>query len=222
MKNLKTFEDYSDLDKQDKERAERNQISNFPHSAKEEAKKREKIEKRSHKEDPDGMYPRDDKRYDYSNDSRGGWQDGMGKPSWLGESFEDEDLILSLMKDKGWGDLSYNRIEDFKNSGYYKDPIDENEFVEQFDDYLYSQEISESVAEDYLKRFNENKETFTVLYEVEDYEADLHLDNTFDFEPVETGYSDGDMVTMKAKVFANSQEEADKHVLSRYETAILR
>jgi len=148
MKNLKTFEDYSDLDKQDKERAERNQISNFPHSAKEEAKKREKIEKRSHKEDPDGMYPRDDKRYDYSNDSRGGWQDGMGKPSWLGESVEDEDLILSLMKDKGWGDLSYNRIEDFKNSDYYKDPIDENDFVEQFDDYLYSQEDEEFNEED--------------------------------------------------------------------------
>lgn len=94
MKNLKTFEDYSDLDKQDKERAERNQISNFPHSAKEVAKKREKIEKRSRKEDPDGMYPRDDKRYDDSNNSsyQGGWQDGMGKPSWLGESVEDNQL----------------------------------------------------------------------------------------------------------------------------------
>ena len=142
MKNLKTFEDYSDLDKQDKERAERNQISNFPHSAKEDTKKREKREKKARKEDPDGMYPRDDKRYDDSNDSsyQGGWQDGMGKPSWLGESFEDEDLILSLRKEKGWGDLSYNSIEDFKNYDYYKDPIDENEFVEQFDDYLYSQD----------------------------------------------------------------------------------
>jgi hypothetical protein len=93
MKNLKTFEDYSDLDKQDKEKAKRNQISNFPHSAKEDAKKREEREKRSRKEDPDGMYPRDDKRYDDSNDSKGGWQDGMGKPSWLGESVEDEKEI---------------------------------------------------------------------------------------------------------------------------------
>ena len=90
MKNLKTFEDYSDLDKQDKEKAKRNQISNFPHSAKEDAKKREEREEKALKEDPDGMYPRDDKRYDDSNDSRGGWQDGMGKPSWLGESVEDE------------------------------------------------------------------------------------------------------------------------------------
>jgi hypothetical protein len=140
--NIEYFESNNELDEQDKERAERNQISNFPHSAKEDAKKREKREKRSRKEDPDGMYPRDDKRYDDSN-NRGVWQDGMGKPSWLGESFEDEDLILSLMKDKGWGDLSYNRIEDFKSSDYYKDPIDETEFVEQFDDYLYSQEEGE-------------------------------------------------------------------------------
>ena len=146
MKNLKTFEDYSDLDKQDKEKAKRNQISNFPHSAKEAAKKREEREKRAHKEDPDGMYPRDDERYD-SNDSKGGWQDGMGKPSWLGESVEDEDLILSLMKDKGWGDLSYNSIEDFKNSDYYKDPIDENEFVEQFDDYL---SFDDAMDDEYL------------------------------------------------------------------------
>jgi hypothetical protein len=92
MKNLKTFEDYSDLDKQDKEKAKRNQISNFPHSAKEDAKKREEREKRSRKEDPDGMYPRDDKRYDDNNDSRGGWQDGMGKPSWLGESVAEDYL----------------------------------------------------------------------------------------------------------------------------------
>jgi hypothetical protein len=147
MKNLKTFEDYSDLDKQDEEKAKRNQISNFPHSAKEAAKKREEREKRSRKEDPDGMYPRDDERYDDSNDSKGGWQDGMGKPSWLGESVEDEDLILSLMKDKGWGDLSYNRIEDFKNSDYYKDPIDENEFVEQFDDYL---SFDDAMDDEYL------------------------------------------------------------------------
>ena len=93
MKNLKTFEDYSDLDKQDEEKAKRNQISNFPHSAKEDAKKKEKKEKRARKEDPDGMYPRDDERYDDSSSHQGGWQDGMGKPSWLGESVEDEEVI---------------------------------------------------------------------------------------------------------------------------------
>lgn len=40
------------------------------------------------------------------------------------------------MKEKGWGDLSYNRIEDFQNSDQYKNPKDEQEFAEQFDDYL--------------------------------------------------------------------------------------
>ena len=92
MKNLKTFEDYSDLDKQDKEKAKRNQISNFPHVAKEHATKREERDERSRKEDPDGMYQSDDENYDDS-DSSGGWQDGMGKPSWLSESVEDEEII---------------------------------------------------------------------------------------------------------------------------------
>jgi hypothetical protein len=64
--------------------AEKTAISNFPHKAKEDAEKREKRIKKSQKEDPDGMYTRDDERYD-DTDSNGGWQDGMGKPSWLGE-----------------------------------------------------------------------------------------------------------------------------------------
>jgi hypothetical protein len=76
----------------------------------------------------------------------------------------------------------------------------------------------------YLKKFNESsKQKFTVLYEVEDWEADLHHDEEFDFEPIETGYSDDDeMITMKAIVDADSQEEADSHVLSKYDTAVLR
>ena len=61
----------------------------------------------------------------------------------VSESFDnedelDEDLILSLMKDKGWGDLSYDRIEDFKDSDYYKAwIIDEHDVVEQFDLLLH-------------------------------------------------------------------------------------
>jgi len=77
MKYLKKFnEELSPVEK--------TAISNFPHKAKEDAEKREKRIKKSQKEDPDGMYPRDDERYD-DTDSKGGWQDGMGKPSWLGE-----------------------------------------------------------------------------------------------------------------------------------------
>ena len=132
MKNLKTFEDYSDLDKQDKEKAKRNQISNFPHSSKEAAKKREEREKRARKE-------------------------------------EDEDLILSLMKDKGWGDLSYNRIEDFKNSDYYKDPIDENEFVEQFDDYL---SFDDAMDDEYLNnKSGERRDLPDMNYKPKNYQS---------------------------------------------------
>jgi hypothetical protein len=71
--------------------AEKTAISNFPHKAKEDAEKREKRVRRSQKEDPDGMYPRDDERYDDS-DSKGGWQDGMGKPSWLGEGVAEKSV----------------------------------------------------------------------------------------------------------------------------------
>ena len=71
--------------------AEKTAISNFPHKAKEDAEKREKRIRRSQKEDPDGMYPRDDERYDDSG-SEGGWQDGMGKPSWLGEGVAEKSV----------------------------------------------------------------------------------------------------------------------------------
>ena len=71
--------------------SKRTAISNFPHIAKEESEARERRIKKSQKEDPDGMYPRDDERYDDSG-SEGGWQDGMGKPSWLGEGRTDKGL----------------------------------------------------------------------------------------------------------------------------------
>ena len=71
--------------------SEKTAISNFPHKAKEDAEKREKRIRRSQKEDPDGMYPRDDERYDDSG-SEGGWQDGMGKPSWLGEGVAEKSV----------------------------------------------------------------------------------------------------------------------------------
>ena len=69
--------------------SKRTAISNFPHIAKEESEARERRIKKSQKEDPDGMYPRDNE--DKSRDN-GGWQDGMGKPSWLGEGRTDKGL----------------------------------------------------------------------------------------------------------------------------------
>ena len=81
MKYLKRFNE----ELSSEEKAKRTAISNFPHIAKEESEKRERRIKRSQEEDPDGMYSRDDERYDDDSSSIGGWQDGMGKPSWLGE-----------------------------------------------------------------------------------------------------------------------------------------
>jgi hypothetical protein len=101
MKYLKTFEELSP-----EERAERVAISNFPHKSKEESEKIERRVKISQKEDPDGMYPRDDERYDDKSNSEG-WQDGMGKPSWLGEgklmkasNSKDSDVKIDEFRDK--------------------------------------------------------------------------------------------------------------------------
>jgi hypothetical protein len=104
MKNLQNWKSFNEsynqemiskykLDESDEELSpsEKTEISNFPHKAKEDAEKREKRIRRSQKEDPDGMYPRDDERYDDSG-SEGGWQDGMGKPSWLGEGVTEKSV----------------------------------------------------------------------------------------------------------------------------------
>ena len=89
----------------------------------------------------------------------------------VSESFDnedelDEDLILSLMKDKGWGDLSYNRIDDFKDSDYYKNPFDEDEFAEQFDDYL---SFDDAMDDEYLNnKSGEGRD----IYDDDDFEEE--------------------------------------------------
>ena len=80
MKHIRTFESFDE----EYERGKKNALSEFPHLQKEESKKKEKRVKKSYKQDPDGMYPRDDERYD--EPSTGGWQDGMGVPPWMNES----------------------------------------------------------------------------------------------------------------------------------------
>jgi hypothetical protein len=99
--------------------AEKTAISNFPHKAKEDAEKREKRIKKSQKEDPDGMYPRDDERYDDS-DSKGGWQDGMGKPSWLGEGVAEKSVRT---KDKN-KEIKADKKDSFRKK--IKDIIESN------------------------------------------------------------------------------------------------
>ena len=91
MKNLQNWKSFNEGADEELSPSEKTAISNFPHKAKEDVEKREKRIRRSQKEDPDGMYPRDDERYDDSG-SEGGWQDGMGKPSWLGEGVAEKSV----------------------------------------------------------------------------------------------------------------------------------
>lgn len=97
----------------------------------------------------------------------------------VSESFDnedelDEDLILSLMKDKGWGDLSYDRIEDFKDSDYYKAwIIDENDFVEQFDLFLHD----DVMDDEYLNnKSGEGRDIYDDDFEEEESNIDLSIE----------------------------------------------
>jgi hypothetical protein len=133
-------------------------ISNFPHIAKEESDKRDQRIERSYKEDPDGMYPRDDDRYDTS-DSQGGWQDGMGEPPSNNESnFVDRDEIEHLIQ---------KEIQRIK-----KQTIDENKVNESQEIILpeeeeeYEEQIVESNTE-YYKVYADKAETFSCEIELE-------------------------------------------------------
>ena len=98
----------------------------------------------------------------------------------VSESFDnedelDEDLILSLMKDKGWGDLSYSRIEDFKDSDYYKNPFDEDEFAEQFDHYL---SFDDAMDDEYLNnKSGEGRDIYD-----DDFEEESNIDLSIELE----------------------------------------
>jgi hypothetical protein len=100
MKYLRKFnENYSDLEKEEQEKAKKTAISNSPYLQKKEAEKRKNRLEKSYKEDPDGMYPRDtdDKIDDIT--SRG-WQNGMGEPPWLSESNVEFDVEFAITKIK--------------------------------------------------------------------------------------------------------------------------
>ena len=85
-------------------------ISNFPHIAKEESDKRSRRIEKSYEEDPDGMYPRDDSRYDDDQGS-GGWQDGMGEPP-SNESVQREDIEKLIQQEVE--KIRKQTIEDYK------------------------------------------------------------------------------------------------------------
>jgi hypothetical protein len=129
MKYLKKFNEEISSE----EKAKRTSISNFPHIAKEESEKKERIVKRSQKEDPDGMYPRDDKRYDDDSSSSDSWQDGMGKPSWLGEG--------KLMKSKS-----------------VDTDVKKESFRKKVEDYIKSQDCKvKQVGDDFEVHFEDDK-----------------------------------------------------------------
>lgn len=53
------------------------------------------------------------------------------------EKFDYDKIIRIIKKTHGWGFGIINNIDDFEaNSEYFKDPIDEHDYVEQFHIYL--------------------------------------------------------------------------------------
>ena len=140
MKYLKRFNEEISSE----ERAKRTAISNFPHIAKEESEKRERRVKRSQEEDPDGMYPRDDKRYDDDSSSSSGWQDGMGKPSWLGEG--------KLMKSKSVdSDVKKEQFRDKVNSYVKSQDCKTKKVGDDFEVHLDDEHIAQVMfREDYI------------------------------------------------------------------------
>jgi hypothetical protein len=129
-------------------------ISNFPHIAKEESDKRSRRIEKSYEEDPDGMYPRDDSRYDNDQDS-GGWQDGMGEPP-SNESVQREDIEKLIQQEVE--KIRKQTIEDYK--------IQENILINE------EQEVEEEIVEkvntdEYYQVFIDKSENFTCDIELE-------------------------------------------------------
>ena len=133
----------------------RTAISNFPHIAKEESDKRDQRVERSYEEDPDGMYPRDDERYDDSSNSQGGWQDGMGEPPSNNESnFVDRDEIEQLIQ---------REIQRIKNQTIEENKVNESQEIVLPEE---EEEVFESNTE-YYKVYADKSETFSCEIELE-------------------------------------------------------
>jgi hypothetical protein len=139
----------------------RTAISNFPHIAKEESDKRDQRIEKSYKEDPDGMYPRDDQRYDDSSDSQGGWQDGMGAPPSNESNLIDRDEVEQLIQ---------REIQRIKNQNVEENRVNESQEItlpEQEEQEEYEEEqIVESNTE-YYKVYADKSETFSCEIELE-------------------------------------------------------
>ena len=144
------------INESDEDKARRTAASNFPHIAKEEADKRDSRIERSYKEDPDGMYPRDDERYDDTEYS-GGWQDGMGEPPSTNESRSyDKDEVEEMIQ-KEVERIRKETIDEYKSN-------ESSEMLLPIED---EEEIKESNNSDYYKVFNDKAETFSCEIELE-------------------------------------------------------
>ena len=144
------------INESDEDNARRTAASNFPHIAKEEDDKRDSRIERSYKEDPDGMYPRDDERYDDTEYS-GGWQDGMGEPPSTNESRSYEKDEVEEMIQKEVERIRKETIDEYKSN-------ESSEMLLPIED---EEEISESNNSDYYKVFNDKAETFSCEIELE-------------------------------------------------------
>jgi len=154
LNNFFIEDDDDDQIVESEESVDNTMISNFPHIAKEESDKRSKRIEKSYEEDPDGMYPRDDSRYDNDQDS-GGWQDGMGEPP-SNESVQREDIEKLIQQEVE--KIRKQTIEDYK--------IQENILINE------EQEVEEEIVEkantdEYYQVFIDKSENFTCEIELE-------------------------------------------------------
>lgn len=154
LNNFFIEDDDDDQIVESEESVDNTMISNFPHIAKEESDKRSRRIEKSYEEDPDGMYPRDDSRYDNDQDSRG-WQDGMGEPP-SNESVQREDIEKLIQQEVE--KIRKQTIEDYK--------IQENILINE------EQEVEEEIVEkantdEYYQVFIDKSENFTCEIELE-------------------------------------------------------
>jgi hypothetical protein len=150
----------------DDEFAKNTEISNFPHVAKEHSDRRNNRIEKSHIEDPDGMYPRDDSKYD-EPEYPGGWQDGMGEPP-VSESITyskdqvEEIIQKEIARIKKETISEYSKTNENELNDNYSDFTEEENDEEENDD-----KIIESLSSDFYKLYADKAETFSCEIELE-------------------------------------------------------
>ena len=173
------FQNVTDVQEHMDEREERRRLSDSPHLQREKSKREEEREERRRKIDPDGMYHRDDPMFDEPEEK--GWQDGMGKPSWMGEhiiTFEaytggfgynnNEMTQKNDMTDPNLGEEDED-MEDMSGEDY-SDQMPEDSYEDDYDGYY--EDESESHEKSYM--FFNNLETISRQAQ-EMMEMDRHL-----------------------------------------------